>query len=146
MIPAVQKQERGNSVYFTLNWSALAQGDKYRIISSVPSMGGLYELYYMDDRKKLVLLERSRAWYGGLRARIRKSVDPTLQSDLKLRAILEERDLYYRYTTLESRDDMIDIIYFFQRLENPHGRGFQHSGRYASIYVKEISANKIVTI
>jgi hypothetical protein len=146
MEPVVERRERGNSVYFTMYWSPIIRGDKYKIITSVPSMGGLYELYYMDDRKKLVLIERSRAWYGGLRARLRKAVDPELREEQSIRRILEEYDLYYRYTMLESRDDMIDLIYFFERLRDPRGKGYLHSGRYASIYVKEVSPNKIITM
>ena len=142
----VAKRVRGNNVYFTIQWSQLKKADKYDIISSVPSMGGVYELYYRDDRKRLVLIERSRAWYGGLRSRIRKSVDPELQEDPRLRAILEDYDLYYRYSLLESRDDMIDIIYFFERTRQTKSAAPFHSGRFEKIFLKELSDDKIINV
>lgn len=142
----VDKRVRGDTVYFTVQWSTLKKADKYDIISSVPSMGGVFELYYRDDRKRLVLIERSRAWYGGLRARIRKAVDPELQPDAKLRHILEEYDLYYRYSLLESRPDMIDIIYFFERARRRDGGNRLHSGRFKTIYLKELSDDKIINV
>jgi hypothetical protein len=142
----VEKRVRGKAVYFTVTWSPFASGDKYHVVTSVPSMGGMYELYFQDDRGKLVLLERNRAWYGGLRARIRRAVDIELQESPQVRKILEEYKLYYRYTLHENRDDLIDLLYFFSRVRDPKGTGYMHSGRYATIYVKEISANKIVTI
>lgn len=109
-------------------------------------MGGIYELYYRDDRKRLVLIERARAWYGGLRSRLRKSVDPALQEDPGLRRILEEYDLYYRYSLLESRDDMIDIIYFFDRAGRPNGSRPYHSGRFEKIFLKELSDDRIINV
>lgn len=142
----VEKRIKGNKVYFTIQWSPLKKADKYDIISSVPSMGGVFELYYRDDRKRLVLIERSRAWYGGLRSRIRKSVDPELQPDARLRQILEEYDLYYRYSLLESRDDMIDIIYFFERARQTQKSKPEHSGRFETIYLKELSDDKIINV
>ncbi len=142
----VEKRVRGNTVYFTVHWSPLKKADKYDIISSVPSMGGVFELYYRDDRKRLVLIERSRAWYGGLRSRLRKSVDPELQGDSRLRQILEDYDLYYRYSLLESRPDMIDIIYFFERSRRAGAGAQLHSGRFQTIYLKEISDDKIINV
>lgn len=142
----VAKRVRGNTVYFTVQWSPLVKADKYKIITSVPSMGGVYELYYRDDRKRLVLFERSRAWYGGLRSRLRKSVDPELQPDANLRRILEEYELYYRYSLLESQDDMIDIIYFFERVRRTQSSPPQHSGRFETVYLKELSDDKIVNV
>ncbi len=52
--PEVEKQEKAGSVYFTIYWSPLAKSDKYGIIKSVPSDAGIYELYAMDPKKKLM--------------------------------------------------------------------------------------------
>lgn len=142
----VERQVRDDAVYFTVRWSRLKKADKYDIISSVPSMGGVYELYYRDNRKRLVLIERSRAWYGGLRSRIRRSVDPELQPDSRIRTILEEYELYYRYSLLESRDDMIDIIYFFERTHRSQNQSPHHSGRFEKIFLKEISTDKVINV
>lgn len=142
----VERMIRGNAVYYTIRWSRLKKAEKYAIITTVPSMGGLYELYFRDERKRLVLLQRARAWYGGLRSQLRKAVDPELEEDQRKRRIIEEYDLYYRYTLLESHADMTDIIYFFDRTRNPRGSRHRHSGRFETIFVKELTDDKIIEV
>ena len=74
--PAVTKQIKGNVAFFTLRWSPLQKVDKYVIINSVPAEAGIFELYYLDDKKKLVMMRVSRVWYGGLRSKLRSVTDP----------------------------------------------------------------------
>lgn len=142
----VERRVRGNAVYFTVRWSRLRKADKYSIATSVPSMGGVYELYYRDDHKRLVLLERAPAWYGGVRSQLRRAIDPELEEDIPKRRILEEYDLYYRYSLLESQADMSDIIYFFDRTDSPHGKVRDDSGRFETIFLKELSEDKIFEV
>jgi hypothetical protein len=142
----VLRMEDRRGVYFTVYWSSLAKSDKYEIIKKVPSDAGIYELYSMDPKKKLVLMSFGKSWYGGLRNELRVRTDPELETDPALRAVLENYDVYYRYSLLSSSDDMSDILFFFARTYYPGSDKYRASGRYENIYVKEISADKIVTI
>jgi hypothetical protein len=134
------------SVYFTIYWSHLRKCDKYEIIASVPSDAGIYELYSMDVKGKLNLFYMGKSWYGGLRNELRIHTDPEIEFDTARKSTLEKRDCYYRYSLVPNSDDMADILFFFGRTYFPASRTFKPSGRYANVFVKEISPDKIVTI
>ena len=106
----------------------------------------MFELYYMDSRKKLNFLTVGRVWYGGLRSRLRRITDPELETDERKREILASHDCYYRYTVIRSFDDMKDILFFFAGRYKPGETTIEHSGRYENIYLQERSPDKIVTI
>ena len=143
--PSVQKLVRKDSVYFTIRWSRLRKSDKYDIARSVPSEAGIFEMYYMDEKGKLCLFHVGKSWYGGLRSELRERTDAELERDAVRRALLEEHDCWYRWSLITNSDDMADILFFFAgRL--PQGKPVHHSGRYARIFVKEIDADRIVTI
>ncbi len=143
--PAVTKQIKENVAYFTLRWSPLQKVDKYVIINSVPAEAGIFELYYLDDKKKLVMMRVSRVWYGGLRSKLRSVTDPELEEDERHKKILLERECYFRYTVISTFGDMQDILYFFASRYTPKHISVEHSGRYEEIYLEEKSPNKIVT-
>lgn len=145
MDPIILKQEDKSDVYFSVYWSKLRKAEKYDIASVVPSVGGIYELYYMDDRKKLNLMFIDWVWYGGLRSRLRKITDPELIYEPKHKKILETHDCYYRYSLSGSSSDMKDVLYFFGKTHFPEN-DFEHSGRYDTIFLEEYSPEKIVTI
>ena len=143
--PMVTKQVRNGIAYFTLHWSPLQKVEKYTIINSVPAEAGIFELYYLDDAKKLVLMRVSRVWYGGLRSSLRSIVDPDVEKDHAYRKILNERVCYFRYTVIRSADDMDDVLYFFAGRYAPRQSEVTHSGRYGEIYLEEKSPNRITT-
>jgi len=146
--PVVLKRVKDDDVYFTISWSLLRKADKYDIIRAVPAMGGLAELYFMDDHGKLNLFCVTRTWYGGLRASIRAMTDPELEKDPVRHQILLDhpKDIYYRYTLTESLKDMNDILFFFMETLSPGSGAVQDSGRYSQIYVNEIDPQKLTTI
>jgi hypothetical protein len=112
----------------------------------VPAQAGIYELYYMDDKKKLVLMRISRVWYGGLRSRLRHVTDPELDDDPRKNEILTTHTCYYRYSVVQSFGDLQDILFFFAARYRPRETKMSHSGRYEDIYLEELSPDKIVTI
>ena len=138
--------EDGEAVYFKVHWSHLEQADRHRIIATVPALAGIYELYWQDEHKRLRLFMVSKAWYGGLRAAIRRQTDPELQVELPRRKLLEDHTILYRYSIVESRADMDDLLFFFMETHLPGAAVMQNSGRYEQIFVEEISRDKIVTI
>ncbi len=145
MEPVIKKKEDSREVFYQVYWSVLQKADKYTISSSVPSLGGIYELYYMDEKKKLNLMFLDWVWYGGLRSRLRRQTDAALIYTPEHRKILENHDCYYRYSLSNSSNDMMDILYFFGKINFPD-REFDHSGRYDTIYLTEHAPQKIVTV
>ena len=146
MEPKVTKLVEAPDVFYTVVWSRLQKADRYEIITRVPSVSGIFELYYQDEHKQLNLFHIAKAWYGGLRARLRKETDPELEEDKVKKQILEQNDCYYRYTVIPSYADMSDILYFFAATYRPHMHKVVASGRYENIYVNEVSEDKIVTV
>jgi hypothetical protein len=131
--------------YYTIHWSRIAKADKHRINGSVPAFAGIYEIYYMDEVKKLNLFSVGKTWYGGLRYALRTRTDPELEKEAGRRRILDEHDCYYRYTALTSTLDMDDILFFFERVHFPGRNTQRHSGRYERIHVRELTEDRIVT-
>jgi hypothetical protein len=144
--PKITKLVEDPNVYYTVYWSRLKKAERYEIITKVPSVAGIFELYYHDKYKLMNLFYISKAWYGGLRNWLRKVTDPELEEDQTKRKILEENDIYYRYTVIPSYGDMSDILYFFASTYLPHAHKVVSSGRYENIFVNEISEDKIVTV
>lgn len=144
--PIVEKLVRGSDAYFTVSWSRLRKSEKYQIATSVPSEAGIYELYYMDQKKKLCLFHVGKSWYGGLRHEIRVRTDAELETDARRRSLLDRYDSWYRWSLLSSSDDMSDVLFFFAQTHLPGVATVHHSGRYARIFVTENDADKIVTI
>ncbi|UCF96536.1 MAG: hypothetical protein JSV89_15340 [Spirochaetaceae bacterium] len=135
-----------SDVYYTVFWSRLQKADRYEIITKVPSVAGIFELYFQDKHKQLNLFHIAKAWYGGLRTALRKATDPELEEDKTKKDILENYDTYYRYTVIPSYADMSDILYFFAATYRPHTHQVVASGRYENIFVNEVSEDKIVTV
>lgn len=147
MYPSVRKKtDQYGGVYYTIYWSPLEVTDKYTIIKSVPAMAGIFELYYMDDKKKLNLFFFSKVWIGGLRSRLRRYTDPELEIDEKRRQVLDRYECYFRYSLCDSDDDMQDIIFFFASTYMPRTHKQYSSERYEQIFVEEKSPNSLVTI
>jgi hypothetical protein len=142
----ITKRVDEDAVYYLIHWSNLRKADKYEINGSVPSVAGIFELYYMDDHKSLRLMMVAKAWYGGLRNKLRKLTDASLERDPRRRTILDRYECYYRYAVTNSYPDMSDILYFFGESKLPANHPFEPSGRYVDIFVDEKSPDKVVTI
>jgi hypothetical protein len=142
-----QEDERQSFVYYTLRWSPFKKADKYDIARSVLAIGGIAQIYYKDFSGKLNLFCLQRSWYGGLRALLRERCDPSIEKDpWRLSILVKYRDrIYFRWTNSESLADMTDVMFF---LLEDYGSDMPHesSGRFDRIFVKEIDAEKVVTI
>ncbi|HOV64231.1 MAG TPA: hypothetical protein PLG43_10155 [Spirochaetia bacterium] len=146
MEPEVKKQVKGNDVFFTIVWSSFMKADKFIINASVPAMAGIFELYYLDEKKKLNLISMQRVWYGGLRSRLRMVTDPELVEDPKRKQLLSTHTCYFRYSLINSSEDMADIMFFFASNRPVAAGCAKPSGRYTTVFVKELSQDKLVTI
>ncbi len=144
--PHLDKKVDGEYVYYTVFWSPLRKAEKFDIVRHVPAMAGIFELYYMDENKRIHRMLISRVWYGGLRSRIRHDTDPELVMEEHYRKILNKYQCYYRFTLTDSMNDMLDVLHFFSKTYIPEQPVPGDSGRYRKIFLEEVSPDKVVTI
>ena len=147
MAYGITGMEKEQNVYYYVNWSPLALADRYEIITKVPSVAGIFEIYWMDESKKLLMFVVGQTNYGGLRSELRRITDPELCiNDEKAKKILEEKEIYYRYAPTDSAKIMSDVIWFFMSTYFPEKTSVQHSGRYENIFVKESAPDKLIWV
>lgn len=107
----VQKQVHREIAYFDVHWSPLYPVDRHAINASVPSVSGVWELYWLEQSRKPRLLKMGRAWYGGLRNEIRLEADPTQKQNENIAEHLMQGDCYYRYCICESAADLNELYW-----------------------------------
>ncbi|MDR2111261.1 MAG: hypothetical protein LBP32_08120, partial [Spirochaetaceae bacterium] len=139
-------QERGKDVCYFVNWSPLAVADRWTINAKVPSVAGIYEIYWMDDHNHLRMLAVGCTHYGGLRSEIRRLTDPELIEDKKAAKILEDEEIWFRYVPTNSAAIMDDVVWFFRKTYFPENPGVNHSGRYQRIFMNESAPDKLIWV
>jgi len=140
------KEKEGNIHYF-VKWSALAKADKWEIHSKVPSVAGVFEIYWMDENKRLRMFHVGQTSYGGLRSEIRRMTDPELcYNNEKMKKILEEREIWYRYAPTDSSKIMADVVWYFMKTYFPENPPAKHSGRFENIFMTESEPDKLVWV
>jgi len=144
---SITAKEKKGDIYYFVNWSPLSKADRYSIITKVPAVAGIFEIYWMDEQNRLRMFFVEKTIYGGLRSEIRRVTDPELnRTDEKTRKILEEKEIWYRYTTTDSNNVMDDVIWFFMKIYFPEKTSFKHSGRYENIFLKESAPDKLMWV
>jgi hypothetical protein len=139
-------QERGEDVNYFIKWSPLSQADRWSINAKVPSVAGIYEIYWMDDHEHLRMLAVGDTHYGGLRTELRRLTDPELTLDARTKKILEDEEIWFRYFPCNSADIMSDVVWFFRKTYFPENPGVEHSGRYEKIYMNESAPDKLIWV
>lgn len=134
---------RGQDVFYTLAWSPLIKADKYKVTTSVPAVAGVYELYMMDEERRLNLLTVAHAWYGGLRSQLREAIDPDAAPSPLRRAAIAGGDLYCRYAPSDSLDALLDVAWFLRKAYFANAAPARNSGKYASIHLEERAPDRV---
>jgi len=142
----ITAQAKEENVYYNVQWSPLILAERWTINSRVPSVAGVYEIYWMDDHNHLRMLSVGETHYGGLRTEIRRLTDPELVTDPKTREILENEEIWFRYVPSNSIDNMNDVVWFFRSTYFPENPGVEHSGRYKKIFLKESTTDKLIWV
>ena len=139
-------KEQPEDIYYYVNWSPLSIADRWDINAKVPAVAGIYEIYWMDETKRLRLYSVGRTHYGGLRSEIRRLTDPELTNDIKTKTLLEEKEIWFRYTPCNSVKIMSDVLWYFMDTYFPEQNTIEHSGRYTNIYIKESEPDKLMWV
>ncbi|MCL2443893.1 MAG: hypothetical protein FWD13_10590 [Treponema sp.] len=139
--------EKNGNIYYSVQWSPLTKADRYDIITKVPALAGVFEIYWMDESKRLRLFMVGQTNYGGLRSELRRITDPELCKDNeKARKIMEEKEIWYRYTLTDSSNIMADVVWFFMQTYFPEKTDIKHSGRFNDIFLKESAPDKLMWV
>jgi hypothetical protein len=142
----ITARERGRDVFYAITWSPLALAERWTINAKVPSVGGVYEIYWMDDHKHLRMLSVGDTHYGGLRTELRRLTDPELTQNPETAKILEDKEIWFRYAPTDSGAVMADVVWFFRKTYFPENPGVDHSGRYRRIYITESAPDKLIWV
>ena len=146
MESGIKVQVKDDSVYYYVQWSPLSLAERWTINSRVPAVGGVYEIYWMDEHKHLRMMMVGYTNYGGLRSEIRRLTDPELALEPKLRKILEDEEIWYRYAPSNSNKIMADVVWFYRKTYFPEDPGVEHSGRYRALFLKESAPDKLIWV
>ena len=142
----ISAREKGEAVYYNIQWSPLAVAERWTINSKVPAVGGVYEIYWMDDHNHLRMLAVGDTHYGGLRSELRRLTDPELALEAKTRETLENEEIWFRYAVSDSANTMSDVVWFFRKTYFPENPGVEHSGRFKKIFMKESAPDKLIWV
>jgi hypothetical protein len=143
----ISKTVRHNQALYIVKWSPVIKADIYSITKHMPAMAGIIDLYFMDKSRVLNLLRREAVWYGGVRSRLRESIDPDLEiDDMILKKLLTESELYFRFSLCDSLEDMGDVLSTMRRPPLPPQTEAKNSGRYLKVTVKHYNVDKIIDI
>jgi hypothetical protein len=142
----IRAQERGKDVHYFIAWSPLAVADRWAINAKVPAVAGIYEIYWMDDHDHLRMLMVGQTHYGGLRSEIRRLTDSELITDARVKKILEDEEIWFRYVPSSSPANMADVVWYFRQTYFPENPGVEHSGRYRKIFMNESAPDKLIWV
>jgi hypothetical protein len=142
----ITAQEKGENVYYYVIWSPLEVAERWTISAKVPAVAGIYEIYWMDDHNHLRMLSVGQTHYGGLRSELRRLTDAELATDQAAKNILENEEIWFRYSPVNSAAIMADVIWFFRLTYFPDNPGVNHSGRYKKIFLKESAPDKLIWV
>jgi hypothetical protein len=142
----ISAKEKDKDVYYSIKWSPLSKADRWTINAKVPSVAGIYEVYWMDDHEHLRMLSVGRTHYGGLRSELRRLTDPELNDNKDAKKTLEEEEIWFRYAPCNSAKMMADVIWFFRKTYFPEKPGVEHSGRYEKLYMNESAPDKLIWV
>lgn len=134
---AVTKMVKRGEVFFRVPWTPLREADRHEVAMRVPSLAGLFQLYWEDGKKKLHLFSLEPAWYGGLRAKIAEKLDSDFETDPGRKAVLADRKLFYRYVLVDTWDDVKDLMCLYLQIHQPQLGILPSSGRYTRIHIQE---------
>ena len=146
MAYGITSREKGDEVYYTIQWSPLTLAERWAINAKVPAIAGVYEIYWMDDHNHLRMLSVGNTHYGGLRSEIRRLTDSELALEPKTREILENEEIWFRYAASNSVFVMADVVWFFMKTYFPENPGVEHSGKFKKIFIKESAPDKLIWV
>jgi hypothetical protein len=138
----MEKNVKGDSVYYQIAWSPIIRFDKYRALG-IPDLSGIICLIAEKSKTQFEYLLFYSCWRNSLRKGLRDITDPLSPKFPGIIGHVEKKTLLYKYTVIDkSPRDMNDIMYWLIKEYLPeynNSEDFIDSGRYKDIYMKESS-------
>ncbi len=133
------------NVYYTIGWSKIFKYDRILAARILPELPGIL-FFYEKKAGNLKELLCYACWRDGLRMGIKRLLDPIFSSQPKIMQAMQDKDLYYKYSIVDTSPyDMQDIVFWMIRnyvllLNNKDD--FSDSKRYLEIGVQEMALKK----
>jgi hypothetical protein len=135
----MKKDIIGDNVYYAIEWSEFHKYDRFSATRVLPDMPGI--LHFAEKKGSMMSdLFFFASWREGLRTGIKNLFDPMFSKLSVTSRDLQSRDLYYRYTVIDtSPSDMQDILFWLVRSYKTlfNNAKFADSERYRDISIRE---------
>ena len=136
----MEKNVKGDNVYFQIAWSPVARFDKYKALG-IPDIPGLICLLSEISASQIEYLLFYSCWRNGLRKGLREITNPLVSIFPGIIGQVKNNTLLYKYTVIDrSVQDMNDVMYWLIKEYLPvynNSVDFCDSKRYREIYMKE---------
>jgi len=135
-----------NDAYYTIRWSQYCKYEKYEILKKLPELPGIYLIFYLNKRKKLMPFFLGYSWVGSLRYDIKSLCDPTAHVEKEVFEIIQDRECYYKYLIVPTYSDLIDLYEYikfqYENIDYVQISDGKESGRYNNVFVQEYSEKR----
>jgi hypothetical protein len=113
---SIKRTADAEKISYLVKWSPYYEMDKYLIRNSIPSEGGLYQLFYKHNRL-LHFMTTRMAFYGGLRNTLLEILDPQSSREDPLKRAVLNLPCFTRFALTPYSDDLENLCYYFNGLE-----------------------------
>lgn len=144
----MEKNVKGDSVYYDIAWSPISEYDKYRALG-IPEMPGIVCLMARESVDLYEYLLFYSCWRSGIRKGLKDITDVNYRRFPGIIKHIEDKNLYYKYTVVDSNvKDLNDIMYWLIKEYEPlyNSPDFIDSQRYRDIYMKEIELGETAVV
>ncbi|MBN2546686.1 MAG: hypothetical protein JXB50_12870 [Spirochaetes bacterium] len=135
-----------DDAYYTIRWSNYLKYEKYEILKKLPELPGIFIIFYLNKRKKLMPFFLGYSWVGSLRHDIKALSDPYAPVEKEVYEIIQERECFYKYLIVPTYSDLLDLYEFiksqYENIDYVQVSEGKESGRYNNVFVKEYSEEK----
>ena len=142
----MKKKIYQDEVLYTLAWSPVYQFDKYSITKIIPELAGIVAVMEKHSEETYHYMLFYSCWRDGMRLGLKNLFDPIFTRHPDLAKAMEGRQLWYKYTVVDSNPfDLQDILWWLiQSYEQELNdiKNYEHSKRYRNIYVREMVLDK----
>ncbi len=109
--------ETVDEVHFKIQWSPWGVMSKWVINWIVPSESGIFQ-FWVKKGRGIELLHTETTYYGGLRNTLREVIDLMAPSGSRLREIIGNREIWFRYSILASRSQLELLQEWYNQTRN----------------------------
>ena len=108
----MKKKVHNKNAYYIIGWSKIFKYERIIAARILPELPGILFIYEKEGSVLKELLCYA-CWRDGLRMGIKRLLDPIFSSQPKIMQAMQGKDLYYKYSIIDtSPSDMQDIMFW----------------------------------